>query len=147
VHVLDAVIREAEYGPRSSASPTSQGADGDPAQALCEAAVTLANRSDAVAIVAITRQGSTARQLAALRPRAAVIAACDRDDIARRLSLYWGVLPLRMDIGQNIDAAGGLVARELLARGLVPSGAAVVFVRTDADATRPDANYVKFHQL
>jgi len=147
VHVLDAVIREAEYGPRSSALPTSQGADGDPAQALCEAAVTLANRSDAVAIVAITRQGSTARQLAALRPRAAVIAACDRDDIARRLSLYWGVLPLRMDIGQNIDAAGGLVARELLARGLVPSGAAVVFVRTDADATRPDANYVKFHQL
>jgi pyruvate kinase len=147
VHVLDVVIREAEYGPRHSASPASQGADGDPAQALCEAAVTLANRSDAAAIVAITRQGSTARQLAALRPRAPIIAACDRDDIARRLSLYWGVLPLRMDIGQNIDDAGALVARELVARGLVPSGAAVVLVRTDADRTRADANYVKLHQL
>jgi len=147
VHVLDVVIREAEYGTRNNASPASLGADGDPAQALCEAAVTLANRSDASAIVAITRQGSTARQLAALRPRAPIIAACERDDIARRLSLYWGVLPLWMDIGQNIDAAGGLVARELVTRGLVPSGAAVVLVRTDADRTRTDANYVKLHQL
>jgi hypothetical protein len=32
-------------------------------------------------------------------------------------------------------------------RGLVPGGAAVVFVRVDADRTRADANYVKFHQL
>jgi pyruvate kinase len=147
VHVLDAIIREAESGPRNNGLVTNGGADGDPAQALCEAAVTLANRSDAAAIVAITRQGSTARQLAALRPHAPIIAATDRDDIARRLSLYWGVLPLRMDIGQNIDAAGALVARELVARGLVPGGAAVVFVRVDADRTRADANYVKFHQL
>ncbi len=91
--------------------------------------------------------GSTARQLAALRPRAPIIAACDRDDIARRLSLYWGVLPMRMDIGQNIDAAGALVARELVARGLVPSGASVVLVSINADRTRTDANYVKLHQL
>jgi pyruvate kinase len=147
VHVLDAVIREAESGPRSNGVATNGGADGDPAQALCEAAVTLANRSDAAAIVAITRQGGTARLLAALRPHAPVIAACDRDDIARRLSLYWGVLPLRMDIGQNIDAASALVASELVARRLVPSGAAVVFVRVDADVTRTDANYVKFHRL
>jgi pyruvate kinase len=147
VHVLDVVIREAEAGPRRVGAPSSEAADGDLTQALCEAAVTLANRSEAAAIVAITRQGSTARQLAALRPHAPIIAACERDDIARRLSLYWGVLPLRMDIGKNIDAAGALVARDLVARGVVPGGASVVFVRVDADRTRADANYVKFHQL
>jgi pyruvate kinase len=128
-------------------SPTNGGPDGELSQALCEAAVTLANRSDAAAIVAVTRQGSTARQLAALRPHAPIIAACERDDIARRLSLYWGVLPIRMDIGQNMDEAGSLVARELVTRGLVPRGAPVVFVRVDTDRTRADANYVKFQQL
>jgi len=148
VHVLDAVIREAESGPRGVvASTTNGGPDGDLSEALCEAAVTLANRSDAAAIVAITRQGSTARQLAALRPHAPIIAACERDDIARRLALYWGVLPIRMDIGQNMDEAGTLVAGELVMRGLVPRGVPVVFVRIDADRTRADANYVKVHQL
>lgn len=147
VHVLDAVIREAERGPRAVVSATNDGPDGDLSEALCEAAVTLANRSDAAAIVAITRQGSTARQLAALRPHAPIIAACERDDIARRLSLYWGVLPLRMDIGQNMDEAGTLVTHELLTRGLVSRGSSVVLVRVDADRTRTDANYVKFHQL
>src|SRR5262245_46414524 len=117
VHVLDAVIREAERGPRGVASPTNGRPDGDQHEAVCEAAVTLANRRDASAIVAVTRQGSTARQLAALRPYAPIIAACERDDIARRLSLYWGVLPIRMDIGQNMDAAGVLVGQELITRG------------------------------
>jgi pyruvate kinase len=148
VHVLDAVIREAERGPRGGAAPpTNGGPDGDQQEALCEAAVTLANRSDASAIVAITRHGSTARQLAALRPHAPIIAACEREDIARRLSLYWGVLAIRMDIGQNMDAAGALVGQELVTRGLIPRGAPVVFVRVDADRTRADANYVKVHQL
>src|SRR5215467_7400889 len=147
VHVLDAVIREAESGPRGLVSLTNGGPDGDLSAALCEAAVTLANRSDAAAIVAVTRQGNTARQLAALRPHAPIIAACERDDIARRLALYWGVLPIRMDIGQNMDEAGTLVAGELVMRGLVPRGVPVVFVRIDADRSRADANYVKVHQL
>ena len=147
VHVLDAVIREAESGPRNDGSIRNAVADGDEAQALCQAAVTLANRGDAAAIVAVTRQGSTARRLAALRPHAPIIAACERDDIARRLSLYWGVLPVTMDIGQNMDTAGALVGQEIMARGLVPRGATVVFVRIDADRTRADANYLKFQQL
>jgi pyruvate kinase len=50
VHVLDAVIREAESGPRGAVSLMNGGPDGDLSAALCEAAVTLANRSDAAAI-------------------------------------------------------------------------------------------------
>jgi len=146
VHVLDAIIREAE-----SAQPVtpaiSLGVSGDQTQALCEAAVTLANRGDAAAIVAITRGGSTARRLAALRPRVPIIAACQRDDIARRLTLHWGVLPVCMDIGDNMDAAGALVGRELVSRGLVPAGASVVLVSVNADLARPDANYLKVQKL
>ena len=130
------------------APATSMGAGGDQTQALCEAAVTLANRGDAAAIVAITRGGSKARRLSALRPRAPIIAACERDDIARRLALNWGVLPMRTDIGENVDTAGAAGwARACRARGLVPAGASVVLVSINADLARTDTNYLKVQKL
>ena len=92
---------------RSAARATRRGQH-DHAQALCEAAVTLANRGDAQAIVAVTRGGGTARRLSALRPRAPIFATTDRDEMARRLALYWGVVPVCTDIGENVDAAGTL---------------------------------------
>ena len=47
-------------------------------RAICEAAVTLAERGEADAIVAVTRGGKTARVLSALRPRAPIYAATDQ---------------------------------------------------------------------
>jgi pyruvate kinase len=146
VHMLDSIIREAESA-QGIGPAVSIGVSGDQMQALCEAAVTLANRGDAAAIVAITRGGGTARRLAALRPRAQIIGACGRSDIARRLWLHWGVLPLCTDIGENVDTAGALVGRELVSRGLVPAGASVVLVSINADLARTDANYLKVQKL
>jgi len=146
VQMLDAIIREAESA-QGITPALSFGVSGDQSQALCEAAVTLASRGDAAAIVAITRGGGTARRLAALRPRAPVIAACDRRDVARRLSLHWGVLPMCTDLGENVDTAGALVGRELVARGLVPAGASVVLVSINVDLARTDANYLKVQKL
>jgi pyruvate kinase len=148
VQTLDAIIRDAETSP--SAESTLAFADavgGGHAQALCEAAVTLANRGDAQAIVAVTRGGGTARRLSALRPRAPIIATTDRDDTARRLALYWGVVAVRTDIGENVDTAGALISAELVARGLVSSGASVVLVSISPDVTRTDANYLKIQRL
>jgi pyruvate kinase len=146
VQMLDAIIREAE-----SAQPVgpavSIGVSGDQTQALCEAAVTLANRGDAEAIVAVTRGGSTARRLAALRPRAPIIAACDREDVARRLTLHRGVLPMCTDIGDSVDVTGARVGGELVSRGLVSGGASVVLVSVSADLARTDANYLKVQKL
>ena len=90
VQTLDAIIRDAEASPPADRPPCRMGGADDHAQALCEAAVTLANRGDAQAIVAVTRGGGTARRLSALRPRAPIIATTDRDDTARRLALVLG---------------------------------------------------------
>jgi len=119
----------------------------DHVQALCEAAVTLANRGDAQAIVAVTRGGGTARRLSALRPRAPILATTDRDDTARRLALYWGVVPVCTDIGENVDTAGALISAQLVARGFVAAGAAVVLVSINPDLTRTDANYLKIQRV
>jgi pyruvate kinase len=120
---------------------------GDHTQALCEAAVTLANRGDAQAIVAVTRSGETARRLSALRPRAPIFAATDRDEIARGLALHWGVVALRLDIGDNVETAGALVGRQLVDGGLIPSGSVAVLVNINPDAARLGANFLKIQRL
>jgi pyruvate kinase len=147
VQALDAIMRDAEAG--LTPEPVSlDGAGGhDHAQALCEAAVTLANRGDAQAIVAVTRGGSTARRLSALRPRAPILAATNRDDTLRRLSLYWGVVPLRTDIGDDFSSASAQIGRQLVEAGYCASSASVVFVSVSPDRTRRDANYVNLQRL
>jgi len=149
VLTLASIIREAE----SSAPPleiqrrASDNLHNDHAQALCEAAVTLAHRGEAQAIVAITRGGTTARRLSALRPKAPIIAATQVANTARRLTLHWGVVPLRAEIGDNLDEASARVGRLVIERGLVTSGAAAVFVSISADLNRSDANYLKIQRL
>jgi pyruvate kinase len=148
VLTLDAIIRDAEL----SATPDVLTMRRtvvleDHAQALCEAAVTLANHGDAQAIVAVTRGGGTARRLSALRPRAPIFATTDRDDTARKLAIYWGVVPLCTDIGADVDSAGILIGQQLVARSLMAAGAVIVFVNISADLTRSDANYLKIQRL
>jgi pyruvate kinase len=148
VKTLNAIIGDAETAPPHDvpflASPS---ADTDHARALCEAAVTLADHSAAQAIVAVTRGGTTARSLSALRPRAPIIAATERERTGRRLMLYWGVVPLCMPIGENLDEASARIGTELVERGLVSAGAACVFVSINDDLSRRDANYLKIHRL
>jgi pyruvate kinase len=148
VQTLEAIIREAETIPsfEAPARPRPPAHD-DHAQALCEAAVTLADLSDAQAIVAVTRGGSTARRLSALRPRAPIVAATAREQTARRLALHWGIVPLHMEIGENLDEASARVGAALTARGLVAAGVPAVFVSVAADLSRSDANYLKIQRL
>jgi pyruvate kinase len=147
VQTLDAIITEAEGGiPLAAVPPSAETADGH-TQAMCEAAVTLANRSGARAIVAITRGGNTARRLSALRPRAPIVAACDDETTARQLSLFWGVQPVHTPMSDDSAQAGMLVGQELAGRGLVPRDANVVLVSVNPDLTRVDANFLKIHRF
>jgi pyruvate kinase len=148
VETLHAVISEAESS--ASMSPLQIPRDQEPeghSQALCEAAVTLAERGDAQAIVAVTRGGSTARRLSALRPRMPILATTDRSETARRLAIYWGVAPVQTDIGENVDLSGTLVTRELVARGLVAPGSTVVLVNIHDNVARVDANYLTIRSI
>jgi len=148
VKTLNAIIGDAETAPLHDVAAAARGpAHDDHARALCEAAVTLADRSAAQAIVAVTRGGTTARWLSALRPHAPIIAATEHEITGRRLTLYWGVVPLCMPIGENLDDASARIGAELVKRGLVSPGGATVFVSISADMTRRDANYLKLHRL
>jgi pyruvate kinase len=111
-------------------------------RALCEAALTLASTGEADAIVAVTREGKTARLLSALRPSAPVFAATASERVAGTLALYWGVAPIRTE---ERDIAA--LERLLLERGILQPGAMVVFVNVSADVSRPDANFLNVQRI
>lgn len=148
VETLDAIIRDAESGWSDSPRPPFRGdVERDHADAICEAAVTLAERGEAQAIVAITRGGKTAKRLSALRPRVAILSLTSRVDLARSLALHWGVQPVCTDLLDQPDLGGTRVGRQLVDRGLVAEGAVVVLVSISPDLGRVDANYLKIQRV
>jgi pyruvate kinase len=153
VETLDAIIREAErigserFGMEVPAVPLVNVPRAPHVQALCEAAVTLADHSGAYAIVAITRLGNSARVLSALRPRTPVFAATETDRVARQLTIYRGVVPLTTGIGKEVDTTGALLKDELRKRGLVPPGSVVVFISANARLERGDQNFVHVQRV
>ena len=105
--------------------------------ALCEAAVALADRAGASAIVAVTKAGMTPRLLATLRPAARIIAATPSESTAARLGLVWGVTPV-LTGASDLPA----VRDTLLSRRLVAEGDTIVFVAMHASLGREAANYL-----
>jgi pyruvate kinase len=109
--------------------------------------VTLAHAGKAEAIVAVTREGKTARVLAALRPELPIHAVTSDPRVARRLMLHRGVEPIAID-KSVLDSAGGIeVERYLVECGVLRAGEPIVFVSVNADLTRPDANFLRIRRV
>ena len=150
VQVLDAIIRDAEQMPPANpGQPDSVRLLGGHGRAICEAAVTLANRGEASAIVAITRGGKTARLLSALRPRAPVFAATDNAVMARQLTLAWGVIPVLCGPmqGDVSDEAAHRIGRMLVDEGSIPKGSVIVLVSITPELARGSSNFLKLQRV
>ena len=148
VQTLDAIIRDAETMPIAVASSIDGSRMlGGHGRAICEAAVTLASRGAAAAIVAITRGGKTARLLSALRPPMPIYAATDQPAISRILTLAWGVVPVLADLSGDVGAAASRIGEMLVSSGAVPAGSVVVLVSITPDLARGPSNFVKVQKV
>ena len=148
VQTLDAIIRDAESMPTPvPVDFIRRPIEAGHAEAICEAAVTLANRGDADAIVAVTRGGTTPHILSSFRPRAPIFAATDTDTTARRLLLLWGVSPIVTQIEGDLDVSGALIGQELLDRRMIPPRAMIVLVSVSPDLMRGHSNFLKLQRL
>ena len=111
----------------------------------CEAAVALADRARAAAIVAVTSAGRTARMLAALRPAARIIAATERAQDRRASGPRLG-RDARHDRGRERTAHGRRLRR--LGGTCAPSRPGrVVFVSMHAVLGREGTNFVHVERL
>lgn len=94
--------------------------------AMAQAAVRIAESIGAEVIICATISGWTARLVAALRPRVPILATTPLEEVVRRLSLVWGVVPLLIPRVEGTDAlleASLVAARE--GGYLSPGGTAV----------------------
>jgi pyruvate kinase len=148
IETLDAVIRDAEtIDPVGSIPLADTHLLSGHGRAICDAAVTLAEHARAAAIVAVTRGGKTARVLSSLRPRVLILAATDQEAIARRLALSWGVSPVLSDLSDDLEAAAPRIGRDLVSRGILPSGAVVVLVSINPQVAPGSTNFVKLARV
>ncbi len=147
VTVLDAIIRDAESMPPAWIEQRETRPNVEHTRALSEAAVTLSRRSGAHAIVAITREGQTARLLSATRPSAIILAATDNGEVARRLSLWRGVVPLLCDLQGEVEDVITRVISGAIERSAAPENAILVIVNTAADLDRGNSNFVRLRRV
>ncbi len=148
VETLDRIILDAELLP-GPPLPLIHDTHTLPAHghAICEAALTLAQHSRAAAIVAVTRGGKTARVLSALRPDVPIVAVTGQKEIARRLMLSWGVVPVVTDVSGDVGAVASRLGRELVNRAIIAADALVVLVSVTPDLVPGPSNFLKLHRV
>jgi pyruvate kinase len=142
VETLSRIILEAERMPSDSVITVADPTGSLHGRALCEAAVTLATTGRADAIIAVTREGKTARLLSALRPETRVLAATESPSVARMLALYRGITPIVTPV-RELEALETL----LVDSGLIAPGSVAVFINVNADMRRPGANFLNVRRV
>lgn len=117
------------------------------AEAISEAARTIADYTDVRAIVAFTSSGLTARLIAKDRPCVPILALTPDETVYRRLSLLWGVTPLLCPIAADLEDLLEHMHRVVLASGLVQRGDKVVVMGSMPLGVGNPTNFLKIDQL
>jgi len=90
--------------------------------AIASAALAVSSDLDLKALVVYTETGHSAALVSSCRPRAEILAISCHEDVLRRLTLRWGVIPTYGEHLQGLDAVVDQAERALLDQGLATSG-------------------------
>jgi pyruvate kinase len=115
--------------------------------AVARAAGDLAVNVGAVAIVVVTNSGATVQSVSQQRPGIPILAFADRLDIAARLSLWHGIMPvceeLAIDPGELVDQLDSGVRR----LGYATNGDRVVLLASTPRARETRGIFLECHEL
>jgi len=95
-------------------------------EAISYDACRTAHQLGAVAIVAFTQSGSTARRVSKYRPKVPILAITPIEHICRRLLLCWGVQAFQIAEPSSVDGLFGTGAKLPKDLGLARSGDLVI---------------------
>ncbi len=118
----------------------------DIASSIAEAAVRSADELELPYIVTGTTTGNTAHHISAFRPRARIIALTPVIEVARRLSLVWGVESLLIEDYGSFDQLLQHTEQRLKETGLAKSGDCVAFT-TGMPVGAGGTNVLKIHRI
>jgi len=105
---VDAVRAMAQIAEAAEEAPFIRGAAQDsvptgPDAAVMHAAIDLADKVDACALIVPTATGGTVRACAKYRRRRPIIALAHSERVANQLALEWAVRPTTMDVAGSVD--------------------------------------------
>lgn len=150
VRMLSQICEEAEnnlqYQYSSPSSHDSQKSLSIP-HATASAACHAVEELNAKAIVAFTQSGFTAQMISKYHPQTRVIAFTPHEATQRKLCLYYGVTPYRMEVIENTDQVITRVDRTLLEKKIVKKDDIIVITLGAPVYTRGTTNLMKIHQL
>ena len=120
VQMMDSIIREIEGSPlyERATEPMMPRMDWDFTHACAAAAALTARHTRLAAIVVFTRSGHTADMVAECRPRAPIVAVTATREVAQKMALQWGVIPVVHALPELPTEALALAAR--IAREALP---------------------------
>lgn len=145
VQMMDRIIRATEASGASAQSCYSS--RGTYSEAVAEAAVTAARDIGARYIVAFTHSGYTARLLSHFRPEVPIIALTASEAVARRMALYWGVMPMLIRPLSDTDEVFREVELKLKSEGLVRKGDSLVITASAPIGGAGKTNLMKLHKV
>jgi pyruvate kinase len=110
----------------ASLSERSKWLRSSPTVAISFASCELSYHLKAKAIVTATQSGTTARQVSKYRPKAPVVAVTPNDYVNRQLLLSWGVIPIDISPGKNIDEMFNIAVKAVQDSGIAKKGDIVI---------------------
>jgi pyruvate kinase len=148
VTMMDRIVRAAEQEPGFQHYQTVNRRPHDIAHAISLAAYHIVQGMPEVrAIAAFTRNGATAKLVSKDRPAALILGFCADERVARRLSLYYGVLPIPCSDLQDLPAMVR-AAEEYGARGGALTPGDLVAVMGHLPPELPGStNFVMLHRI
>jgi len=115
--------------------------------ATARAACQIAHQVQARAIIAFTTGGTTALRLSKYRPQHLILAVTPSETVVRRLSLAWGVLPVKKPEPANLEEVFELAREVALETGIARKGDLVVMTAGLPLSVPGSTNLVKVHSV
>lgn len=142
-----ATEQSGRYGDFGAPEPDGHGPADITADAMSNAACTIARDVNAVAIIAFTMSGLTARLVSRHRPNTAIIAVSPSHATVNRMALVWGVRAYHARAVSRLDDLIAELQMLLVGNNIVPAGSTVVMVGGHPIAVGGATNFVKVMEL
>ncbi len=115
----------------------------DSSEAISYAAIDAAYSLKAKAIICFTSSGSTALRAARFRPGIPIIAITQSEEVARQLSITFGIIPIKTDFFPNTDEMIENAKRMLTGAGLAKNGDTFVITAGNPAGIAGNTNMLK----
>jgi pyruvate kinase len=144
LRMMDRIIRKTESEREALSSYIHLQSFSD---AVADAASRAARDTGAKFIAAFTHSGYTARLISKFRPPMPIVAFTPFEDVKKRMSLYWGVVPKIMRPLGSTDDVFKEVERSLLKERMAKPGDCLVITASTPIGGAGKTNLMKLHKI